>query len=69
MTLGGHRPDPNGFAGAEARRVSGNNRGERLRSSVDQPWGRFLAGLAFKLMVIFALAAAAFWALSAARGY
>lgn len=65
----GHRPDPNNFAGAEARRISGNERSHRLSQISEKPFGRFVIEIAIKVAVVFAAGGALYWLLSQARGY
>ena len=64
-----HRPDPNNFAGAEARRVSGNDRAHRQSQLSEKPFGRFLLEIAIKVAIILAAGALLFWLLSQLRGY
>jgi hypothetical protein len=64
-----HRPDPNNFAGAEARRESYNERAERLGRVSKKSWGRLLLETAIKLAALFAAGSLLYWVLSAWRGY
>ena len=64
-----HRPDPNNFAGADARRESYNERADRLSKISAKPFGRFLLEIAVKILVIFAAGSLLFWGLSQLRGY
>jgi hypothetical protein len=65
----GHRPDPNNFAGAEARRESYNERATRLSRLSAKPLPRFLLETALKIAVVLAAGGAAYWLLSRLRGY
>lgn len=64
-----HRPDPNNYAGAEARRRAYNERGDRLAQLSGRSFGRVLLGVIVKLAVIFAAAAVLAWILTGVRGY
>lgn len=64
-----HRPDPNNYAGAEARRQAYNERGDRLAQLSETSFGRTLLGVVVKLAVIFAVATVLVWLLTGVRGY